>query len=84
MTTRTYRKHFKSLKTEEERVTARTLRARQVAAKENIISGYYKQQRHAKQMQNTSNAVTKYTHGELLSSLLTVRLACEACCVHVT
>lgn len=63
MCKRTYRKHFASLKDEDQKVQAKGLRARQVQAKQKIIDQHIKTQKQAKAVQLKINAQAKYTGG---------------------
>ena len=63
MTTKTYRRYFLSLKSQEERAEAKRLRALQVQAKDNIINGFYKDQKQARKKNLKHNAVLQYSQG---------------------
>lgn len=63
MTTTTYRKYFRSLKSPEARAEAKRLRAQQVQAKDDIINGFYKDQKQAKKKNLKHNAVFQYSEG---------------------
>ena len=59
-----WRKHYRSLETEEAKKEARVERAKQTAEKERIISEYQLQQKQDKRKQASSNIAVKYADGE--------------------
>lgn len=74
-----WRKHYRSLKTEEEKEQARAERAKQIAEKTRIISEHQLQQRQDKHKQASSNIATKYGDGKQASSCKCVATKCLPC-----
>lgn len=68
MRERDWRKHYRSLKTEEDKAQARAERTKQTTEKAKIIMSYQLQQRQAKRQQSSKNMASQYADGEQTSS----------------
>lgn len=71
-----WRKHYRSLKTADDRRQAKSERAKQTAEKMRIISEDQLQQRRNKHKQASSNMSTKYADGKQASSCKNIATKC--------
>ncbi|KAL3156944.1 hypothetical protein ABBQ38_001203 [Trebouxia sp. C0009 RCD-2024] len=70
-----WRKHYRSLKTEEDRAKARAERAKQTAEKAKIINNHQLEQRQAKHQQSSTNMAFKYADERFRLLHLSVAIA---------